>query len=263
MKLSILWIVSFVSLFCCKPKKSDADRQVTKRTITYKTIGDNNLELHFFTTGRKEKKAVIVFFHPGGWFSGNPDFFSQQAKEFSLLGYHAISVEYRLADFKTTTPADCLKDVIDALKYLNQNKEKLNLDLAELFLIGYSAGGHLAIMSQLGEDTSMSLAKKVFAIATPVSLVENELLKDAPMTTEDKIKISPIYHIQNLKTKLYLFSGTDDEYVKYSSIMLFTDKANQLNKNVELITFKNAGHFLLTGYKEKIVKKIEQEILGK
>ncbi len=260
MKLIITLIFFMMSVFNFELKEIDFNKQAIKTIITYKTIGDNSLKLIFFTSGGVKKKPVIVFFHPGGWFSGDPNFFEPQAQEFSLAGYNAISVQYRLADFKTTTPVDCIDDAIDALKYLDTHQEELNLDMSKLFLIGYSAGGHIAMMSQLSKNKSIPTAKKIFAIASPVLLTEDELLKKSSMTVDEKINISPMHHIKNLKESLFLFSGTNDEYITYSSIENFENKAKQHGKCVELVTFKNAGHFLLTYYENEIEEKIKLEI---
>ncbi len=248
-----------------KLKQENAENQKPfEKSITYKKIGDTNLKLHYFSFQKNEKiKPVIVFFHPGGWFSGSPSFFFEKAKEYSKLGYNTISVQYRLADFKTITPKHCLEDSIDALKFLNKNKGNLHLDMENLFLIGYSAGGHLALMSQLMNDTHTPTAKKIFTIASPVALIEDELLKRSTMTNSEKIKISPTNHIQNLNSKLYLFNGTKDEFIKYSSIETFMNRAKKFNKNVDLTTFKNGQHFLLSTNQKEIETKIKQEILRK
>ncbi|MEP1489291.1 MAG: alpha/beta hydrolase fold domain-containing protein [Algibacter sp.] len=262
MRSPILLIVIISSFFTCGSQKKDINKQLIKDSIIYKKLGDTVLKLHHFATGEKDKKPVIVFFHPGGWVTGSPSFFYQKAQEFSLLGYNIICVQYRLANFKITTPKDCLDDSKDALKYLNKNKDKLNLDMSKLFLVGYSAGGHLALMSQLSKDKSIPVANKIFTIASPVSLIEDELLKNSTMSISDKIEISPLDHIQNLRTRLYFFIGTNDKYIDYSTIVDFSNKVKQLNKSVEVITFQNAGHFLLnTIHKEKIEQKIIQEIL--
>lgn len=264
MKYLLIAIVSILSISSCKSQKEDNNRQLIKESITYKDTGNTFLKLHLFTSNKEEKKPVIVFFHPGGWVSGSPSFFFEKAKEFSSLGYHTVCVQYRLADLKKTTPKDCLNDSKDALRYLRQNKEKLNLDMSKLFLVGYSAGGHLALMTQLNTDKSIPIAKKIFTIASPVNLMEDELLKRSIMTSNEKIELSPTNQIQHLKTQLYLFNGTNDEYIDYSTIFNFNNKAKKLNKNIELTSFKNAGHFLLTTiHREKIEQKIKQEILKK
>lgn len=262
MRTKILTLLTIVVSLSCMSQKEDTSVQLIKDSITYKKTDNTVLKLHLFTSNKDEKKPVIVFFHPGGWISGSPSFFYEKAKAFSLLGYNTICVQYRLADLNTTTPKDCLDDSKDALRYLNQNKEKLNLDMSNLFLVGYSAGGHLALMTQLNTDKSIPVAKKIFTIASPVDLIEDELLKTSIMTTSEKNEISPINHIQNLKTTLYIFNGTNDEYIDYSTISNFSNKAKKMNKNVVLTSFKNAGHFLLsTVHKEKIEQKIKQEIL--
>lgn len=264
MKYLLIVIAHFLSFTPYEPQEKDTDKQLIKKSITYKKIGDTFLKLHFFTSDKDEKKPVIVFFHPGGWVSGSPSFFFKKAQAYSSLGYHTICVQYRLANLKTTTPKDCLNDSKDALRYLKQHKENLNLDMSRLFLIGYSAGGHLAIMTQLNTDKSIPVANKTFTISSPVDLTQDALLKTSVMTIDEKMELSPTNQIQNLKTKLYLFNGTDDEYIDYSTISVFNNKAKKMNRNVELTSFKNTGHFLLTTmYKEKIEQKIKQEILKK
>lgn len=264
MKLLIIAIVFNVSIFTSRAQEIDTNKQLIKESITYKKIGDTFLKLDLFTSAEKKKKPLIVFFHPGGWISGSPSFFHKKAQEFSLLGYHTICVQYRLANLNTTTPKDCLDDSEDALKYLNKNKESLNLDMSKLFLVGYSAGGHLALMTQLSKDKSIPIAIKTFSIASPVDLLEDELLKTSAMTVSEKNRNIPINHIQNLNTKLYLFSGTDYEYINYSTISNFSKKTKKLNKNFELTTFKKVGHFLLTSiHKNNIEQRIKQEILEK
>ncbi len=262
MKLIITLTVLLLSYCCFKSKQININnREPLKRSITYKKIGDTNLQLHYFISQNNKKiKPVIVFFHPGGWFSGDPSFFFQMAKEYSLLGYTTISIQYRLANFKTVSPKNCLEDCIDALKYLNENKNTLHLNMSQLFLIGYSAGGHLALMSQLTNDKQIPVAKKIFTIASPMSLIEDELLKKSTMSTREKIKISPINHIQNLNSDLFLFNGKNDEFINYSTIESFVNKGMTLNKNIRLKTFENGQHFLLTTHQKLIEKKIKSEI---
>ncbi|MEP4947816.1 MAG: alpha/beta hydrolase, partial [Flavobacteriaceae bacterium] len=238
MKFPLIAIVFIISISSCKSQERDGNGQLIKESITYKKIGNTFLKLYLFTSNKEDKKPVIVFFHPGGWVSGSPSFFFEKAEAFSSLGYTTICVQYRLADLKTTTPKDCLNDSKDALRYLKENEEKLCLDMSMLFLVGYSAGGHLALMTQLNTGESIPMANKIFTIASPVDLTEDELLKTSMMTANEKIALSPTNHIKHLKTKLYLFNGTNDEYIDYSTISNFSNKAEKMDKKVELTAFK-------------------------
>lgn len=261
--MRFLVIVIFIApFFTIGLRTNDVNNQLKKESITYKKIGDTFLKLHLFHSDENNRKPVIVFFHPGGWISGSPTFFFDMAKQYSRLGYTSICVQYRLINLTSITPTDCLEDSKDALRYLNTNSETLNLDMSNLFLIGYSAGGHLALMTQLNEDKTIPTAKKIFTIASPVDLTKDELLKQSTMTTKDKVQISPTNKIQYLTTQLYTFNGTKDELVKYSTIFNFRQKAEKINKKIEAITFKDAGHFLLnTKLKQDIEQRIKQEIL--
>ncbi|OQD95331.1 hypothetical protein PENSOL_c021G06991 [Penicillium solitum] len=87
---------------------------------------------------------VGVYFHGGGWCCGDLDTedpFCQLVAEH--LPCVIVSVEYRLApEHKSPTQ---LEDVLEGWNWAFRNALKLNGDIQRYFVIGQSAGGHLAL----------------------------------------------------------------------------------------------------------------------
>ncbi|KAJ5098417.1 hypothetical protein N7532_005418 [Penicillium argentinense] len=87
---------------------------------------------------------VGVYFHGGGWCCGDLDAedpFCQLVAE--NLPCVIVSVEYRLApEYKNPTQ---LEDVLEGWNWAFRNASKLKGDSQRYFVIGQSAGGHLAL----------------------------------------------------------------------------------------------------------------------
>lgn len=94
--------------------------------------------------------AVLVL--PGGGYhhrakhEGDPI-----AQRFNELGYHAFTLQYRVAPY--AAPA-ALEDVVRAIKIIRANAEKWCIAPDKIAVCGFSAGGHLAACSGLAYNLS-------------------------------------------------------------------------------------------------------------
>ncbi|KAL0941301.1 uncharacterized protein CTRU02_204064 [Colletotrichum truncatum] len=115
-------------------------------------------------TDTSNKQPAFVYVHGGGIVAG-------EIKPYSSLlaancahntGVQMFAVEYRLApEFPYPTPAE---DCYAALKWLNENGEKLNIDSSRLGFYALSGGGGLAVGAALmARDRGLSppLAKQI------------------------------------------------------------------------------------------------------
>ena len=89
---------------------------------------------------------AIVSIHGGCWRGGHKRDTStivvtQWAQQF---GFFAMSIDYRLAG--GAAPPACYQDVQCALRYVHANAAEHNVDPSKVFVIGQSAGGHLAAL---------------------------------------------------------------------------------------------------------------------
>lgn len=117
------------------------------------SLQDHDVPIRIFPA--PEETAVnrlLIFFHGGGWVTGNIDSYSvicaNMAKQ---TGHSVISVDYRLAPEYPfpAAPEDCYA----AAKEIITEAERLGVKPEDITLIGDSAGGNLAaVVSLMARD---------------------------------------------------------------------------------------------------------------
>lgn len=97
----------------------------------------------YILPGSKVRGAVIVC--PGGGYSHRAEGHegADICEYFNSLGLNAFMLKYRLAPY--CYPAE-LYDIQRAVRFVRFNAEKFNIDPEKIGVMGFSAGGHLAVM---------------------------------------------------------------------------------------------------------------------
>lgn len=165
---------------------------------------------------------VLLFFHGGGWVSGNIDSYSKVCANMAkMTGHKVVSVDYRLAP-EHPFPAG-LEDCYQVAKTFITNKE---INDNEVTLIGDSAGGNLAAaLSLLARD------KKEFRVKKQILIY--------PATYNDHSESSPFQSVHENGTDFLLTSKRicdymdlykskdEDIHSPYFSPLLAEDLTNQ------------------------------------
>jgi acetyl esterase/lipase len=86
--------------------------------------------------------STIVFFYGGGWVSGARWYYRLLGKALAKRGHIVIIPDYRL--FPQVRFPDFNQDAALALSWANQNLLRLGGHPSRLFLMGHSAGAHIA-----------------------------------------------------------------------------------------------------------------------
>lgn len=121
--------------------------------------GDNDAYLDvFYPNGTTKPQATVVWVHGGGWVSGNKDQVDNYMKILAGHGFTTVSVNYSIAPEKQyPTP---IVQLNEALGYLEQNADRLNIDKTQIFMAGDSAGSQ--IVAQMANImTSPSYANEI------------------------------------------------------------------------------------------------------
>ena len=96
----------------------------------------------FLHGGNKKRPAVVVC--PGGAYRKLADYEGDVvAKKYYKAGFNAFTVKYSVAE-KATFPAP-ITDLSVAVKTIRENKNNWNIDSEKIAVLGFSAGGHLAL----------------------------------------------------------------------------------------------------------------------
>jgi len=232
------------------------------KEIIYKTIDNDDLLLHVFSPKSLSSPVPLtVFLHPGGWIMGSPASFFDDCEKYALLGHVTVSVEYKLANFTSRSPMDCLDDVIAALKYLHEHSEELKADMSKLSIVGYSAGAHLALMSQLVSDLDVPIAHRLILYSTPVDLRDDKLAPQLIKRDETLASISPITYLRKIPSEIYMFHGAKDFMVSVDHAKVFAERSEKIGNSILLDISEDANHFLLTGNAKDNIHMRTMEIL--
>ena len=114
-------------------------------------VNPNLLSLDIYQPKAKciQPLPVMVYIHGGGWVRGDKaNGVGTKAEWFTKHGYLFVSVNYRLSP-KVQHPAH-VQDVASAIAWVHKNIETYCGDPEHIFVMGHSAGAHLAAL--VGSD---------------------------------------------------------------------------------------------------------------
>ncbi len=119
--------------------------KVPYERIVYKRDGMLQLHLDYYRSQGKHRSPCVMVVHGGGWDSGDSQQLPALNSYLVSLGYCVASISYRLApSHNNPAPAD---DVRDAIAFLKEASGRLGIDAEQLFLLGRSAGGQIALLA--------------------------------------------------------------------------------------------------------------------
>lgn len=232
--------------------------------IPYTRVHDAELKLDLMAprSGKGPFPAVLVI-HGGAWRAGNKRDCRFIMPDFVKHGYAAISPQYRFCP-KERFPAQ-VEDVKAAVRWVKSHAKDYNLDPERIGAIGFSAGGHLALMLGLTGPTdgleaagaSASPDSRVKAVvnffgptdlaAADIPEVSLPLVKDflggtAREKPDAAAKASPLTYVSRDDAPVLTYQGTKDPLVPPTQAVKLAEamSAAGVPGRVELLI--GAGH---------------------
>lgn len=176
----------------------------TERKIRY--APDKRLFLNITETKERgtEKLPVFVYIHGGGWVSGIPENREAFLTKIAEKGFVCVNVFYGYAQQNYPHPKQ-IQHVYQALEWLIDNAERLNIDMTRLFLGGDSAGAHLAALAGAA-STNPDLAKALEISERAAKLkISGLVLNCGLFNIYDAIEI----RFPFMKNFVYAYTGKD------------------------------------------------------
>jgi acetyl esterase/lipase len=240
--------------------------------VIYKRVGDQELQLDVLTPkGLTSAPApVLVYIHGGGWAGGDryrmlrPDI-SGVFHRCGKAGIICVSIEYRL-NAANVTAFDSAVDCKDALRFLVKNAAQYCIDPTRIGTIGGSAGGHLSLVTALGDpkdfpgdpalagnDPAALRCEVAYYPATDFTdraLAERFLGTRAtvmfggpPAEKAEVIRLlSPVAHINKDSTPIYCFHGDHDETLPVENSRHLFAKGKEAGADIQYTEVKNGRH---------------------
>ncbi len=117
---------------------------------------------------------ILIFIHGGYWRALDKGSYSFVAEPFIKNNFTVCVLNYRL--IPTVNMKALLKDIQEALMWIQKNASQYNGDPDKLVLSGHSAGGHLAIMAYLMNE---SLRPRIKAICSLSGIFDLKPIKES------------------------------------------------------------------------------------
>jgi acetyl esterase/lipase len=253
-------VIAFGAWFWMKtdPQKLDFVDRVVPGKVEYNgtpAVGiaygkDERQKLDIYAPEGKPNKSspVLVFFHGGAWRDGERDGYGFLGRAFAARGIVTVVADYRKTP-QVRFPA-FVEDTASAIAWVHANISKQRGDPERVFIMGHSAGAHIAMMTALdkqwlgakGLDTS--IIKGVIGLAGPYDFL--------PLTTDSsKIALGhwpnlsetqPITYARADAPPMLLLTGDTDTVVKPKNSKSLATKMTELGNKPMLKIYPSVDH---------------------
>jgi acetyl esterase/lipase len=249
--------------------------------VVYGRAGGEDLQLDLFVPQDPPGPlpAVLVL-HAGGWAKGSHEGVRVPARLLAGKGYVAAAVGYRLAP-RHTFPAQ-IQDVKCAVRWLRANADRYHIDNERIGVLGFSAGGHLALLLGLtqpkdglegdgGHPEQSSAVRAVVNVSGATDLTRpgwhpaiEGAIADLVGGTRQQVPgalwaASPLAYVHRGAPPILTIHGTEDKVVPYEQAELLHASLRKTRNVTRLVTIHAGDHG--DNWKGKNVERYVAEIL--
>ena len=196
----------------------------------------------------------LSFFFCGGWSSGDPKQFYEQARFLADHGMVAMSAEYRVKSRNNTSPLEAVKDAKSAVRWIRQHAKELGVNPDKIVASGGSSGGHIACCTgvidgfdEAGEDLSVSSVPNAMILFNPVLDTTEKGYGLDKVGSARMTDISPCHHVRPSIVPTLLMHGTADKTVPFENAERFTRLMKEADNECELEPFEGKDHGFFNG----------------
>ncbi len=269
--LGVFFILSIIGYRSLKPGPVEGQAYVLEKGIVYGEGSDTKLKLDLARPASgKGPFPALVFIFGGSWSIGSRAQFYSGIIEAAERGYVAVTVDYRLTSLKENGkpkypfPAQ-VHDVKCAVRWLRANAKKYKIDPSRIGAVGWSSGGHLALIlgltdsshgleGECGNSEFSSRVQAVVSLAGPTELTGLfhgtgsspivDLLGGTPEEVPERYKAaSPLTYVSKDDPPVLSIQGDMDLLVPPKQAELLDARMKEAGASHTLILRKDVGHW--------------------
>lgn len=252
--------ILFATSLLCAANSAQAER-VTKN-VTYAPSGQ---KLDVCQPEGERRDTGLILIHGGGFSSGNRNAMLGYCRLLAKGGFPSVTISYRLTSQGHAFPK-ALEDVSAAVVWMRANAENLGIDPQKIVLIGYSAGGTLAMSTGYADGSRIAGVVSVAGISdfgplrssTPHAKLRRDI--DAYVGRAGPVAPSPIKSVSRGDPPTFLFHGKDDNLVPVSQSVAMAETLKARGVKVLFRAFEDAGHEIMLPNKH--LRQLLQEMTG-
>ena len=198
--------------------------------------------LDFFSSGNT-RAPLFVFIHGGYWQRNEKETFAFIAEGPVAQGIDVAVVGYTLAP--QVRLGDIMAEIRDSLTYLADRASELGFDREQMFIGGWSAGGHLTAAAASHPMVRGGIPISGIFELEPIALC---YLNDAVrLDAEEVARLSPVRHVWSGLPALSLFVGGAELPELQRQSQEFARAGRQVGALVSLTVLPGHHHFSILG----------------
>jgi acetyl esterase/lipase len=199
-------------------------------------------------------RPVIVFFYGGSWQGGNRDAYLFAAEALVSLGFAVLVPDYRV--FPEVVFPAFVEDGARSVAWARRHAREFRGDPERIFLMGHSAGAHIAAMLALDPAYLAAVGERPgdlrgwIGLAGPYDFLplKNETLK-AIFAPEDRIaRTQPINFVRGGEPPALLITGDEDGEVNPGNTSRLAARLRERGSRVVERHYAGLNHYTLVGY---------------
>lgn len=187
--------------------------------------GNHEIPVRIFSSPLPDSRSILLFFHGGGWVTGNIDSYNKVCTHMAqFTGHTVVSVDYRLAP-EHKFPCG-LEDCYAVAKEIFIDSPMKNIPLENITLIGDSAGGNLAAaLSLMARDRGEFFPHRQILI---YPAVYNNYTETSPFASVRENGTNYLLTSKRMSDYMELYSSQkEDFYNPYFAPLLSQDFTRQ------------------------------------
>jgi acetyl esterase/lipase len=232
------------------------DTVILEANISYDKYADTVLDVMRPKAEAKGKRPGVIMFHGGGWIRSTKEtMMNSFALPYLEHGFVVCNAEYRLAPVANAPAA--VNDALAAAKWFFDHAAQYNVDTNRIIVTGASAGGHLALMvgmvdesAKLGPVARVAAIVNGYGITDVADILEGphrqpwapQWIPEQPGRAELVKKLSPLTYVRKGLPPILTVQGGNDRTVPTEQGVRLTKALKDAGVDAEMFTVPEAGH---------------------
>lgn len=226
-----------------------ADENANSTVVTGISYSASGQQLDVFVPTKNVRRTALLFVHGGGFTSGSRKDMAGYARLYAQGGFVSATLDYRLAP-RFPAPA-AVDDVNAAVGWLKAGAGRQRLRIDQVVLVGYSAGGTLALMAALTRPGTIAAVVSaaaptdlaLLAATTPHGRLKSDIAGYLAGTPSQAA--SPIGQPLTGAPPMFLIHGDKDALVPIAQSVMLAERLRDAGVKVLLRTVPDVGHEVL------------------
>ena len=195
-------------------------------------------------------KSIVIFFYGGYWQYGKKDNYRFVGQALTSEGFIAILPDYRL--YPSVMFPAFVQDGALAVRWAHDHATKLGGDPTHIYVMGHSAGAHIAALLTLDPEylkavgLDRSNIRGFVGLSGPYDFIVGPNIRPAfgmpPTTGPVDPRIEPITFVDGKEPPMLLLQGGKDTTVEPGNTTRLAARIRKLGGQVQVIIYPGEGH---------------------